>query len=76
MSNLMGKIVVCTTVSGAVHAIGIAFSYCDAPTYAVDIDGSAKAHWRADLMREATPEETIDYWRNRAIRAESGQHHE
>ena len=43
---------------------------CDAPTFnLLRLDGQ-RFHWRQDLTRPATPEETAEYWKQRALIAE------
>lgn len=45
-------------------------SICDAPTYGLIAADGTRFHWRQDLTRPATEEETVEYWRRRAERAE------
>lgn len=70
MSKFVGKVVICKTAQGHFHSWGIATSYCDAPTYGLIAENGAIVNWREDLTTEATPEQCIEYWQNRAMRAE------
>ena len=53
------------------HFVGEAFGYYDQPVYLIRTP-AGEATWAASLTREATPEETIAYWRERALKAEGG----
>lgn len=52
------------------HFIGEAVAYVDQPTYTIQ-SGDRHVSWVAGLCREATPDEAIAYWRERAIKAEA-----
>jgi TolA-binding protein len=43
---------------------------CDAPTFVLVDSAGNRYHWRQDLTRPATPTESIDYWRERAMKVE------
>lgn len=51
------------------HFIGEAVSYMDRPTFQLQ-SGDKHISWSADLIREPTTEELIEYWKNRALDAE------
>ncbi|WP_332689476.1 hypothetical protein [Devosia sp.] len=51
------------------HFMGEAIGYYDQPVYMLQSNGK-ECTWAASLCREATPEEAIEYWRNRALKAE------
>lgn len=53
-----------------VHFVGVASGYYDQPTYIIHSAGK-ECVWAASLCREATPDEAIEYWRKRALDAES-----
>lgn len=40
------------------------------PTYILRSPEGRIEHWAKSLVREATTEEAIDYWKQRALRAE------
>jgi len=44
--------------------------YMAEPTYVLRRPDGRTEHWAASLVREATQEETITYWRDRALKAE------
>lgn len=52
------------------HFVGVAVGYYDQPTYIIQREGR-ECTWAASLCREATPDEAIEYWRDRALNAES-----
>lgn len=68
----LGDVVICTTISGAHHALGVMLSYCDSPTAGIDTsnNGFTDTHWRAELTRAATPMEATMFWKERAEAAE------
>ena len=49
--------------------VGEAISYSDRPTFIINDHGKQKT-WQADLAREATQEEAVEYWKARALAAE------
>jgi hypothetical protein len=65
----LGKVAVIRFGNGADHKLIEVFSYCDVPTVGGLGPSGEKVTWRADLLREATPEEAVAYWRDRALRA-------
>jgi hypothetical protein len=54
----LGKVVVISTAQGNFHAIGQMVIYAEEPTIGVMLPNGQIAHWRADMARLATPEET------------------
>lgn len=68
--KMMGKLVVCRTQLGATHCLGVVTAYCDAPVYELEVASGEKRMFRADLVVEASPEQVVDYWMNRALTAE------
>jgi hypothetical protein len=67
-SNL-GAVVVALTAQGDTQIIGEMISYCDAPTVGLcGLINSSLVDWRADMCRPASPQEEIEYWKQRALR--------
>lgn len=63
IENMLGKLVVCHTTDGATCFIGEAIGYHHAPTFLVGEHGKG---WAASLVRLATLEEQIEYWKAKA----------
>lgn len=57
--------------NSAMH-IGTYIGFMGQPTYIIQTE-AGQVHWAESLTRVATPEETIDYWRARALAAEAGR---
>ncbi|WP_422346978.1 hypothetical protein [Stenotrophomonas sp. DR009] len=66
---ISGKLAVAVTTDGAVCFIGEVEGRIDEPCYLIRHEGRQQA-WIRRLTREATTEETIEYWKRRALRAE------
>jgi hypothetical protein len=66
----LGKVVVTRYGDGSTKCAVEVASYCDAPTIGGRDEYGIWVNWRADLSREATAEETIAYWKERALKAE------
>ncbi|MEM6326364.1 MAG: hypothetical protein AAF791_04530 [Bacteroidota bacterium] len=47
-------------------------SYTDRPTFGLQLQDGRHITWQAGLCEEATHEEEVRYWRERAEAAESG----
>lgn len=54
----------------AVRCIGEAVTYLGEPSYGIKLDEETTVDWAASLVRPATPEEQVIYWKERALRAE------
>lgn len=67
---LCQKLVVAEYATGGTAFIGECIGYQASPSYLFDVGGERPATWLEDLCREATPEEAIAYWRDRALAAE------
>lgn len=51
--------------------IGVMVGFYDHPTALIDTGDGLHPHaWSGNLVREATREEEVEFWRNRAIKAE------
>jgi hypothetical protein len=68
-SAISGKLAVAFATDGAACFIGEIEGRIEEPCYLIRHDGRQQA-WIQRLTREATAEETIDYWKQRALRAE------
>ncbi|WP_288432799.1 hypothetical protein [uncultured Stenotrophomonas sp.] len=66
---ISGKLAVAVTTDGEPCFIGEVEGRIEEPCYLIRHDGRQQA-WIQRLTREATAEETIDYWKQRALRAE------
>lgn len=66
---ISGKLAVAETTDGAFCFIGEVEGRIEEPCYLIRHDGRQQA-WIQRLTREATAEETIEYWKKRALRAE------
>lgn len=67
----LGQIVMQRFGTGNEGALCEVKSSCDAPTFSLVTNLGHEFTWRQDLTRPATEAETILYWKNRAIEAES-----
>lgn len=72
MRELLGKVVVrfSGVDPGDVCGIGEAVSYLDSPSFDIR-EGGKHVSWSARLVRAATAEEEIAYWKGLAQRKES-----
>lgn len=50
--------------------LALVITSCEAPTFGLLDTSGNQYHWRQDLTRAATPDESIKYWRGRAEIAE------
>lgn len=70
--KLMPGLVAC--VSGAdaneVIRVGECYAYLDEPSYCMKDANGRHFSWAHTLVREATAEEQLEYWRNRALASE------
>lgn len=64
------KIVAAMYGTGEINYFSEVIGYMAEPTYVLKRPDGRTQHWAASLVREATPEETIAYWRDRALKAE------
>lgn len=67
---ISGKLAVAETADGAFCFIGEVEGRIEDPCYLICHGGRQQA-WLQSLTREATAEETIEYWKQRAIEAET-----
>jgi hypothetical protein len=69
--KLCSKIVAAISASdpGNIIHVGECFGYLDEPSYLISTP-AGQVSWAASITREATTEEQIAYWRDRAFRAE------
>lgn len=65
-----GRIVVAFYGDGGIKYMSEVVGYMIEPTYVLRSPEGRLEHWAKSLVREATTEETIDYWKQRALRAE------
>ena len=70
MSELVGKVVRLRDQNG-IRSIGLAIAFTDRPVYLVDVPGSHRLMWSYCMTEEGTLAEQVEYWRARAIAAES-----
>lgn len=59
-----------TAPDKATHFMGLGVSYLDQPSVQIRDENGCVHAWAASLVREATPDEAIAYWRERANAAE------
>lgn len=70
MTDKLNKVYEVKTGPGASLGLHLVIAYCDAPTFTLeDTDGKQK-NWREDLCKEATQEQEVQYWKERAYTAE------
>ena len=70
MSELVGKVVRLRDQNG-IHAIGLAIAFTDRPVYLVEDANHFRMIHNYCMTEEATLAEQVEYWRARAIAAES-----
>lgn len=71
MTYTPNKVYEVKTGPGGSLGLHLAVSYCDAPTFTLENVSGQQIHWRVDLCEEVTHEEEVEYWRERALAAES-----
>ncbi|EKT4105716.1 hypothetical protein QEG46_001692 [Stenotrophomonas maltophilia] len=70
MTDLCGKLAVATYGTGGVRFIGEVIGFQPQPTYILERPDGVIEHWVAELVRPATAEEEVAYWRHRALVSE------
>lgn len=70
MTELCGKLAAATYGTAGTRFVGEVIGYQPQPTYIFQLPDGSIEHWVADLVRPASVEEEIAYWRNRALAAE------
>lgn len=71
MSGLVGKVARIRSTGGVIEGIGMVSAFVDQPCYVVDMPDGRRMCWKYCLTEEANLTEQIEYWRARAIAAES-----
>lgn len=69
--EILGKVLVC--LSGADQAVmheGVAMGLMKYPTVIIETTGGLQVYWAEHLTRQANEQETIQYWKTRALTAE------
>ncbi|EKT4090777.1 hypothetical protein QEG23_000247 [Stenotrophomonas maltophilia] len=70
MTELCGKLAAATYGTSGTRFVGEVIGYQPQPTYIIQLPDGRIEHWVAGLVRPASVEEEIAYWRNRALAAE------
>lgn len=70
MTDKLNKVYEVKTGHGDSLGLQLVTACYDAPTFTLEDVNGKQIHWREDLCKEATQEQEVEYWKQRALAAE------